>query len=167
MRSSLALSAFAALLLGCSMHVETPRLTIQSAQLVGAGTGGVTFRTTFAAYNPNDFELPLRDLQATLTLAGTEAGTSVTILSATLPPLREVPVQTDITIPLSSLPATAIAAFTQPEIEYTLDGSVTVHHYLTVRASFRLNGRMPSTFLRQTATQSINSVLGAFGVQVQ
>ncbi len=53
-------AAPAALTASCSYNVERPRLHVTRVEWLGLDTQGVTLRATVAAYNPNDFELPLR-----------------------------------------------------------------------------------------------------------
>lgn len=158
--------------LGCTVHVESPRLQVQSMEFTGIDGSGLTFRVVIQAYNANTFTLDLRDLNAHLVLEGNDAGSSVTAVSAQLPPGRWVPVTANVTVPWGGVPQYIAAAAGSPMVNYTLEGHVTVQHYLSVRAPFSTNGTVPREFFLRGATNTINSVInsvlpGFGGVQVQ
>ena len=129
-------------------------------------------RVTFAAYNTNTFTLQLRDLQARLLLDGNDVGSSVTVLGAELPTGRWVPLTADVVVPWSGAPQYLLAAAANPTVAYTLDGHVTVDHYLSLRVPFQTSGTVPRSFFLSGATGTINSMInsvlpGFGGVQVQ
>lgn len=164
--------ALAAVLLGCAsaagcISVETPQIQVQSLNFTGIDGQGLQFHVVFNTYNPNGYNLNLQNLNARLILDGNDVGSSVTVVSAALPPQRWVPVSANVTVPWSGAPAWMLAAAGQPMVNYTIEGSVTVEHYLSIRASFTQSGQMPREFFMRGATntvnQMINSVLPGFG----
>jgi len=171
-RRCLALGLAAALAAGCTISVEQPQIQVQTMEFTGVGNQGLTFRVTFIAYNSNTFNLRLRDLNARLILEGNDAGSSVTVLGAELPTGRWVPVTADVSVPWSGAPQYLLAAAANPTVNYTLDGHVTVEHYLSIRAPFQTSGTMPRSVLLGGATNTVNSMInsvlpGFGGVQVQ
>src|SRR5581483_5118724 len=147
--SPLPLASAMALLLGCTIHVETPRLTVRSMDFRGIDSNGLAFHVSFAAYNPNTFELALHDMNAQLYLENNPAGSSVTTLPVTLPPQREVTVDADVVVPWSGAPSYLLTAASQPMVNYTLSGTVRVEHYLSITTSFQYQGTMPRSFFLQ------------------
>lgn len=132
---------------------------------------GMWFHIQIAAYNPNTFELTMRELNAHLFLEGNDVGSSVTNLATfTLPPMREVPMEVDVHMPWSGVPA-ALMAMGNPVVNYTLQGDVTVEHYLSVHTTFSQQGTVPRDFFMRGATASVNSVINSVlpgaGVQFQ
>lgn len=171
-RRCLALGLLAAVAGGCTIHVEQPRIQVQNMEFTGIGQQGLSFRVTFVAYNANTFTLRLRDLNARLVLEGHDAGTAVTVLGAELPTGRWVPVQADVVVPWSGAPQYLLAAAGNPNVSYTLDGNVTVEHYLSIRAPFQTGGTVPRAFFLGGASNTINSMInsvmpGFGGVQLQ
>lgn len=164
-RYALAAAAVAALSsAGCTIHVEQPRITPRDMQFTGIDGSGLVFQVTFNAYNPNTFELVLRDLDAHLWLQGNDVGSSVNSVGATLPPMQEVPVTARVTLPWNGAPAWLLAAGGSPMVEYTLRGQVTVERYISVRASFETAGTVPRSFFLQGAAGSVNGILNSFGL---
>ncbi len=156
---------------GCSINVEAPQLQAQSMEFTGIDGNGLAFRVVFVAYNSNSFTLNLRNLEARLAIEGHDAGSSVTVLAADIPPGRWVPVTANVTMPWSGAPQ-HLLTLTHPTVNYTLDGQVTVDHYISVRARFQTGGQMPREFFLRGATQTVNSMInsvlpGFGGVQVQ
>ncbi|MBL8603866.1 MAG: LEA type 2 family protein [Myxococcales bacterium] len=156
--------------MGCTIHVETPRLTARDMHFVGFDNNGVVFDVSFMAYNNNGFDLDLRDMNANLWIEGNHVGSSVTTLAAHLPVRREVPVQARVTVPWQGAPAYLMAGLGQPVVNYQLRGEVTVQHYLSVRASFETAGQVPREFFLRGAQNGLNnvlqSVLPGMGVQM-
>lgn len=164
-RYALAAAAVAALSsAGCTIHVEQPRITPRDMQFTGIDGSGLVFQVTFNAYNPNTFELVLRDLDAHLWLQGNDVGSSVNSVGATLPPMQEVPVTARVTLPWNGAPTWLLAAGGSPMVEYTLRGQVTVERYISVRASFETAGTVPRSFFLQGAAGSVNGILNSFGL---
>lgn len=167
------LAATAALALtsaGCTIHVEQPRITPRDMQFTGIDASGLVFTVTFNAYNPNTFELTLRDLDAHLYLQGNDVGSTVNSLGATLPAMREVGVTARVTMPWNGAPAWLLTAAASPMVEYTLRGEVTVENYLSIRTNFEHAGTVPRSFFMQGAAGTVNGLLNSFGlpgVQVQ
>lgn len=165
-------AAFAAVMLGCTIHVEQPRMTPRAMDFRSIDAQGMWFHVQFAAYNGNTFELTMRELNSHLFLEGNDVGSSVTnVGNVTLPPMREVPMEVDIHLPWNGVPA-ALMAMQQPMVNYTLQGDVTVEHYLSVHTDFTYQGTVPREFFMRGATgainNAINSVLpGMGGVQFQ
>jgi LEA14-like dessication related protein len=170
-RCVLAVTAVVALsTTGCTIHVEQPRITPRDMQFTGIDGSGLVFQVTFNAYNPNPYELILRDLDAHLWLAGNDVGSTVTSLGATLPAMQEVPVTARVTMPWGGAPASLLATAGSPMVEYTLRGEVTVERYITVRTGFETAGTVPRSFFLQGAMGTVNGLLNSFGipgVQVQ
>lgn len=169
LRAGLVASLFA---LGCSVNVETPQLTPERMEWQGVDPGGVTMRVHFNAYNPNSFELPLRDLNAHLYLNDQDTGTAVTNLNIALPPRRWVPVTADVRVPWQGVPGMLLTAVTQPVIPYRLEGEVTAERYITVRASFVQQGTVEREFFTRSAGGVLGGAVNAVapflqGVQVQ
>lgn len=159
MRTKLCLTLLALTLLGCDLNVERPRLVPREVQWQGMSPQGLVMRIQLAAYNPNSFELPLHDLNATLSLNGQGTGSSVTNLNVTLPPRREVGVTVDVTMPFEG-GLTALAAIAAgPQVQYHLEGTVTVEHYLSVNTHFSQDGMMPREVLTRSIAPQINSVM--------
>lgn len=155
---------------GCTIHVEQPRITPRDMQFTGIDGSGLVFQVTFNAYNPNTFELVLRDLDAHLWLQGNDVGSTVSALGATLPAMQEVPVTARVTMPWNGAPAWLLTAAASPMVEYTLRGQVTVERFISVRANFETAGTVPRSFFMQGAAGTVNNLLNSFGlpgVQVQ
>ncbi len=154
---------------GCTIHVETPRLTARDMRFTGVDGNGLTFTVTFAAHNSNTFNLDLRDINAHLWLDGNDVGSGVSAVSAHLPAQQEVPVTAQVTVPWNGAPAWLLAAAGSPTVNYVLRGDVTVQHYLSVRTSFETSGTVPRDFFMRGATGAINnvinSVLPGMGIQ--
>jgi LEA14-like dessication related protein len=159
MRIKLCLAALALTLLGCDLNVERPRLVPREVVWQGMSPQGLVMRITLAAYNPNNFELPLHDLNATLALNGQGTGSTVTNMNVTLPPRREVGVTVDVTMPLEGGLTALAAVAAGPQIQYHLEGTVTVEHYFSVNAHFAQDGVMPRDVLTRSIAPQINSVL--------
>jgi LEA14-like dessication related protein len=140
-------------------------------EFTGASAQGVTFRVTISAYNPNTFDLNLRDLNARLILDGNDVGSAVTVMGVSLPARNSIPVTTNVTIPWNGIPNTLMAAAMNPTVSYTLEGQVTVDHYLSIRASFATQGTVPRSIFLQGAMGSmggmINSVLPGLGGMIR
>ncbi len=170
-RAFLAMALLGALAGGC-IHVEAPQLQAQSMEFTGIDGNGLAFRVVFNAYNPNSYELNIRELNAQLTLDNNDAGSSVTAVGTVLPPQRWVPVTANVIVPWNGAPAYLMAAAGSPTVNYTLHGQVVVEHYLSLRASFTTSGSVPREFFLRGALGSVNSVInsvlpGFGGVQVQ
>ncbi len=162
-----ALAATAVLALsatGCTITVEQPRITPRDMQFTGIDGSGLVFTVTFNAYNPNSFELTLRDLDAHLWLQGNDVGSTVNSLGATLPPMREVGVTARVTMPWNGAPAWLLTAAGSPMVEYTLRGEVTVERFISVRTSFEHAGTVPRSFFMQGAMGTVNGLLNSFGL---
>lgn len=157
----MALGVIAVAALGCTIHVETPRITPQNLEFTGFDNQGLSFRVQLSVYNANSFELNLRDLNSHLYLQGNDVGSSVATISATLPPYRETPVTAQVTVPWSGAPAYLLTGVANPSVEYRLIGQVTVQHYLSVRADFDTSGQVPREFFLRGAQNSINSVINS------
>lgn len=171
-RRCLALGLVAALVGGCTITAEQPQIQVQRFDFTGIDGRGLAFRVTFVAFNTNTFTLHLRDLNARLSLDGNDAGSAVTVLGAELPTGRWVPLTADVVVPWSGAPQYLLAAAANPTVHYTLDGHVTVDHYISIRAPFQTSGEVPRSFFLNgaagTVNSMINSVLPGFGgVQVQ
>lgn len=171
-RTCLALGLLGALAGGCTISVEQPQIQVQNMEFTGINNQGLGFRVTFIAYNSNSFTLRLRDLNAHLLLEGNDAGSSVTVLGAELPTGRWVPIAANVVVPWAGAPQYLMTAAANPNVNYTLDGHVTVEHYLSIRAPFQTSGTVPRSFFlggaATTINSMINSVLPGFGgVQVQ
>lgn len=166
-----ALTAIGAAATGCTIHVESPQLQAQSMEFTGIDGNGLAFRVVMNAYNPNGFDLTIRELNAHLLLDGNDAGSSVTAVGAALPAQRWVPVTCNVVVPWRGAPGYLMSAMGSPTVNYTLEGQVTVEHYLSVRASFSTTGSAPREFFLRGAMNSvggmINSVLPGFGVTAQ
>jgi len=161
---ALSILVLAALGAGCNLHVERPVLRPRAIAWQSVDASGLRFRVTIAAYNPNTFELPLRDLRARVTLDGIDAGSSVSNLAARLPPRREIDITADLAIPWGGLPATALTLITRQSLRYRLDGEVTVDHYLTVRTRFTQEGTMDRSIVLGPALNTVRGfVQGLFG----
>jgi LEA14-like dessication related protein len=170
-RAFLAVALLGALAGGC-IRVEAPQLQAQSMEFTGIDGNGLAFRVVFNAYNPNGYELNIRELSAQLTLDNNAAGSSVTALGVVLPPQRWVPVTASVVVPWNGAPAYLMAAAGSPTVSYTLQGTVVVEHYLSLRASFATRGTVAREFFLRGAAGSVNSMInsvlpGFGGVQVQ
>lgn len=163
--------ALAAASVGCTVHVETPRITARDLRFVGMDNNGLSFDVNFSAYNANTFELDIRELNATLWLEGNHVGAGVSNVVARLPPMRETPVTGRVTIPWHGAPAYLMAAAGSPVVNYQIRGDVRVHHYLSIRAPFESAGTVPRDFFLRGAQNAVNGVLNSLlpgmGVQVQ
>jgi LEA14-like dessication related protein len=159
MRIKLCLAALALTLLGCDLNVERPRLVPREVQWQGVNPQGVVMRIVLAAYNPNSFDLPLHDLNATLALNGQGTGSSVTNLNVTLPARREVGVTVDVTMPLEGGLTALGVLMGGPQVQYHLEGTVTVEHYISVNTHFTQDGVMPRDVLTRSVAPQINSVI--------
>jgi LEA14-like dessication related protein len=167
-----ALVAFAALVVGCSLGVERPRLTVRQIEWRSVDPAGVTMRVTFAAYNANTFELPLHDMNATLTLSGSSSASSVTNLNTVLQPLQETLVTADVMMPWRDTPSAAMALLSQPVTQWRLEGTVTVERFISVNARFTQEGTITREQLvgamapsLRGATDMMGTVLQSVGVQ--
>lgn len=161
-----------ALATACSITVEQPRIQVQGMEFTGISNQGLSFRVSLIAYNSNSFTLRLRDLNARLLLEGNDAGSAVTVLGAELPTGRWVPVSANVVVPWAGVPQYLLTAVANPNVNYTLDGNVTVDHYLSVRAPFQTSGTVPRAFFLGGAANTINSMVnsvfpGVGGIQVQ
>jgi LEA14-like dessication related protein len=144
------------LLVGCG-HVERPRFVPQHAEWLGGDAHGLALRVTLAAYNPNPFELPLRDLRATVTLANApRAEAEVTNLTVVLPPQREIPVTADLIVPWHSIPHVASAFMGASELPYQVDGTITAEHHFTVTSHFTHTGVLSRDVIAQRASERLH-----------
>lgn len=166
----LALLALGAASAGCTINVQTPHIRPRDLQFTGASPQGLTFRVLFDTYNSNTFTLDLRDLRAHLWLDGQDVGSGVNVVRAQIPPGRWTPVTADVTVPWNGAPAFLMAGGS-PMVNYTIEGEVTVEHYLSIRAPFTSRGTVPREFFMRGAVGTINSVvnqvLPGVGVQIQ
>lgn len=163
--TSFALTAATA---SCSTNVERPQLHVTRVDVVGLDLSGVTLRTTIAAYNPNGFELPMRDLRATLTLEGVRAPATMSNFQAVLPPRREIPVTVDVSVPWAAASDTVRVALQRPSIPYEITGTITAEHYITVTAPFTHRGVLQRDELARTAlpggaTGAVSTALDLIG----
>ncbi len=153
--------ALAAVSVGCTVHVETPRITARDLHFVGMDANGLSFDVNFSAYNANTFELDIRELNATLWLEGNHIGAGVGNIAARLPPMRETPVTGRVTIPWNGAPGFLMTAAASPMVTYQIRGDVRVHHYLSIRAPFETSGTVPRDFFLRGAQNAVHGVINS------
>lgn len=141
------------------MHVERPRIAVRDLSIADVRTNGVVLRVALAAYNPNPFDLPMRDLDAVLTVGAERTPAHVDHLDTVLPPMREIPVDVNVLVPWGSLPGLVQSARNDALVAYHLEGDITVHHYIDVRSHFVRDGTIPRDELNGRARAAIGSFL--------
>ena len=156
-KSSLAAMALSLALAssGCTLHVEHPRIHVTDVAVTGARIDGLVVHVGLAAYNPNAFELPMRDLDAMITIGADRAPAHIDHLDTVLPPQREIPVAVDVLVPWRTIPHALASARSDSALAYHLEGNVTVHHYIDVRAHFARDGSIPREQLESYASRSV------------
>ena len=152
---------------GCTVTAEIPQIQARDLRFTSADASGLTFQVDFVAFNTNTFTLDLHDLRARMIIEGNDVGAGVSAVAAQIPPGRWTPVSATMTIPWGGVPASLLVASGAPQLNYTLQGEVTVDHYVTIRAPFETHGTVPRDFFLRGAASTlnnvINSVLPGFG----
>lgn len=171
-RRALAALGCGALIAACPLSIEPPQLRTRRAEFTGVDGDDLQFRVELDAYNPNGFELAVRRLDARLVLDGHDAGSSVTSLSVSLPPMRWVPFTANVTVPRHGAPSYLLLPEWSPVVAYALEGRVTAEHQIAVRATFVHHDVLPREVFLRSASSTVNnmasSVLPGFGgVQMQ
>lgn len=146
---------------GCTVTAEIPQIQARELRFTSADASGLTFQVDFVAFNTNSFTLDLHDLRARMLIEGNDVGAGVTAVAAQIPPGRWTPVSATMTIPWGGVPASLLVASGSPQLNYTLQGEVTVDHYVTIRAPFETRGTVPRDFFLRGAASTLNSVINS------
>jgi hypothetical protein len=146
---------------GCTVTAEIPQIQARELRFMSADPGGLTFQVDFIAFNTNTFTLDLENLQARMTIEGNDLGAGLAAVSAQIPPGRWTPVTATMTIPWGGVPASLLVAGGAPTLHYTLQGEVTVHHYVSIRAPFTTQGTVQRDFFMRGAASTINNVINS------
>ena len=146
---------------GCTVTAEIPQIQARDLRFMSADPSGLTFQVEFIAYNTNTFTLDLENLRAHMLIEGNDVGAGVSAVSAQIPPGRWTPVSATMTIPWGGVPTSLLVAGGAPQLNYTLRGEVTVHHYVSIRAPFETHGTVPRDFFMRGATSTINNVINS------
>lgn len=146
---------------GCTITAEVPQIQARELRFTGVDPAGLTFQVDFIAYNTNTFTLDLHDLRASMIIEGNDLGSTVSAVSAQIPPGRWTPVTATMTLPWNGVPASLLVASGAPQLNYTLRGEVTVDHYVSIRAPFETHGTVARDFFMRGATATINNVINS------
>ena len=148
---------------GCNAP-EPPTITPERVELISKGLSGATFRVHGTAYNPNSVALPIRSLEAKLTLGGASVGNVTATGLTTLVAHAKTPVAFDVMVPLTSLGAAIPIATTRgDDIPYTIDGTA----YFEVagsklHVSFNFDGKVKKSELVSSTLPSLLPGLPGF-----
>lgn len=146
---------------GCTVTAEIPQIQARDLRFMSADPSGLTFQVDFIAFNTNTFTLDLHDLRARMFIEGQDIGAGVSAVAAQIPPGRWTPVSATMTIPWGGVPASLLVASGAPQLNYTLQGEVTVDHYVSIRAPFQTQGTVARDFFMRGATGAINNVINS------
>ena len=147
---------------GCTITAEIPQIQARDLRFTGVDAAGLTFQVDFIAYNTNTFTLDLHDLRAHMIIEGNDLGSTVSAVAAQIPPGRWTPVTATMTLPWNGVPASLlVAGGSSAQLRYTLQGEVTVDHYISIRAPFETHGTVPRDFFMRGATSTINNVINS------
>lgn len=104
-----------------------PTVSTQSAQLLGAGPEGVQVRVSLLVYNPNDFDIRVDAISATVTLDGQTLGTQhATDLDWLLQAGQNTPVHADVVVPYRLAPNLLLTGMLSGTVPYEVAGEVSL-----------------------------------------
>lgn len=86
---------------GCSMFmhsIEEPKATVRDVSITSAGWSGARGTLDLDVMNPNNFGVPLSEIDWTLSINGARAVTGKISLSQTIPARGTAPVSTSLTV---------------------------------------------------------------------
>jgi LEA14-like dessication related protein len=156
---SLRFSCVAALALtaaGCTKP-ELPKVTPISAKVTAVGPEGLDLMAKLSAYNPNDIDLNIRSVSATVKLDGShEVGTFQESKPVTLPAKKHTKVDVPIQARWSDVVGLAQIAMSGRDIEYTIEGKAVLGgQFLNVELPFQLKGVVTQAQLKQAAARAL------------
>ena len=146
-----------AIQIGCNARPVPPVITPQSAEVVSVTPAGLGMRVRLSAHNPNSYDVMVRTVDAHVTVAGRDLGTSQSLTPFTLASQRDVPITATLTIPWNDLSGLVAATLATPVIAYHLDGTVAVGvRDVSLNVPFQMDGTMPR---EQLVSAAMNSFL--------
>ena len=153
----------ATLAFGC--RLSPPRLTPRSADITSVTASGLGLRLHFTANNPNRLGVTVRSVTAHVTVAGQDLGTTQIPNSTTLPPDVDVPLDTDVTLAWTNLPALALATLTSPTVPFHVDGTAGVGTSdVQFDVPFQFDGVFSQSALATAAANSVPNLLPILGM---
>jgi LEA14-like dessication related protein len=125
MNAARALLLAAALGLAACSRPEPPTVKPVSARVTSVGTNGIALNAKLEADNPNDVDLSIKSLSATITLDGKYTVGTVTIPHAiTLPAKKKKQFEVPISMPWGNVAEIAPLALQNRDVPYEVKGTV-------------------------------------------
>jgi len=151
MRSSKLLLALA--LTACSKS-EPPTITPEAISVLRISPSGAELEATLDAWNPNDEDLSASSLSTTVTIGGKpDVARASVIKPLELPAKQRLRVVVPISVEWADKDSLMALAGANQEAQYHVEGSVEFEGKRgSVKAPFRVEGRMTAAELRQATT---------------
>jgi hypothetical protein len=138
-----------------------PTIRPERAEFLNAGPGAVMVRVHCQAHNPNKIPLPVRSVDAKLSLAGNPLGNVTGSSLATLAPETDTPAAFDLTVPWSNLAPALTAAGGGDEVPYTVEGTAWFEAAgLKFGSSFKTDAKLKKSELIGAALRSLPGLPG-------
>jgi LEA14-like dessication related protein len=133
------------LVAGCSLtHLQTPDITLVSAELTDVQIQEQHFKVRLHVHNPNDRPLPIKSVNCTLQLEGVEVGQGASVEPFTVPANGDSDFDLRVTTSFAtSMPGLLRHVVQRGELpEYHLSGSVNPDSHLLPPIPFAKSGRI-------------------------
>jgi LEA14-like dessication related protein len=146
---------------GCTKP-QLPRVTPLSAKVTGVGPDGIDLVAKLSAYNPNDVDLSIQSVTATVTLDGRhEIGTFKESKPVKLPAKKRTVVDVPIEAKWSDVMSIAQLALSGRDIEYLIDGKAVLGGtFVNVELPFQMKGIVTQAQMKQAAARAIPKIPG-------
>ena len=149
---------------GCTKP-KNPQLTPKEVAVTSVDISGFDMRVKMDAFNPNGFDITVRNIVAHVILNGTQdLGTVTASQSITLPANAHTPIDVPMNVKWKGLGGLASLAQARGPVPYTVDGTATVGgESLNVDLPFKLEGKITPEQVQQAAAKSLQGIPGLQG----
>ena len=113
------------LVAGCSSP-SPPKVTVHSSEFVSSSAKELVVRVHLSMVNVNSYAMTLQSVKAKVTVAGHQVTEVLVPYTISLPPSKEVPVDTDLVIPKPVVQQLRDQAAHAASVPYKVEGSVIV-----------------------------------------
>ena len=152
-------------LCGCTKP-KNPQLTPKEVTVTSVDITGFDMRVKMEAFNPNGFDITVRNIVAHVILNGTQdLGTVTASQPITLPANARTPIDVPMNVKWKGLGGLASLAQARAPVPYTVDGTATVGgESLNIDLPFKLEGKITPEQVQQAAAKSLQGIPGLQGL---